>query len=504
MHKAGGCAVVKNRFFAVTGILSRTAILCTKFDYIILIILFALSRLCVRLAGIEFESIGHRWCYQYLPPNILKVSLAKSLWYLHMQPPFFNFLLGIGYKLFGDNDNLFFNILFLLFSLLSIICCYAALKKIDLHRWICFLVALLLIASPSLILFENILFYSVFVFCMLSVMLFALCGFSKSSDSSTRFRFLCLFSLAALLLMLTRCAFHIIWFAAVVLAFYMLWRRNKGMALAKNRFLLAFVPTISFIVLLLVKNYFLFGVFQNSSWFGMNLSRVTLESIPVTKLEELYKQGKVSVFSLIVKKNRFPFLSLDKYGIKQGTTPTHKHPALAWYLNSLEYIAISQHLAHDAQNIIKTCPAAYLKTCCIGSRLFFHPTTDGFISRTFDTRTDYHLFWNSIYYPFSSNVLQILAYVSVVAFSGIYTAYSLFSKKGTSLRHGHTAVFIFFTLTCFFFTANLFEFGENNRFRFEVLPLVVFGIPWSYVAMREIRREHDQSPVSHNKSLDGS
>lgn len=458
----------------------------TAYEYAIIFAMFVLSRICVRLAGIEFESQAHRWCYQYLPPHLLTTSFLKSLFYLHMQPPFFNFLIGIGYKIFGKYDNVYFNTLFLLFSLLSIFCFCACLKRIDIPILVRFFAVLLLLASPSLILFENILFYSVFVFFMFFVMLFALCSFSKSHNTIKRFRFLCLFSFSALLLMLTRSLFHIIWFLMIAIGFFLLAYRQKFAVVARKYFFLAFSPVFLIVLVVMVKNYLLFGVFQTSSWFGMNLSRAALESIPLEKVEELYRKGTVSQFSLIVKKYKIPFHFLDKYGMKPGDIGgTQKHPSLLWYLNSIEYIYISKQLAKDSLNIIMAEPFTYLKTVYKASKLFFCPTTEHI--RSFPDQYLYNRIWKPLYYPFNSNIIQIIAYVFVVIISGSYTIIALFSKKGRRLRYCYLAWFIFFTLTSFFFVATMFEFGENNRFRFEVLPLVIFGIPWSYTALQDMR-----------------
>ena len=463
--------------------LSRTVTIFRRFDYIFLIFLFVLSRLLVRISGIEFESIAHRWCYQHLPPNLLEISLVKSLWYLHMQPPFFNFLLGIGYKLPGDGA-LFFNLLFLLFSLGSILCFYASLKKIGLPLPICFLAALLLMASPSLIQFENILFYSVFIFFLLFVMLFALCSFSRTRNAIRWFKYLCLFSFAALLLMLTRSLFHLVWFLTLTIGFYVLAHRESFDHLKRKYFFFALTPPICVILLLLLKNYFLFGVFQTSSWFGMNLSRAALEGISYEKLEELHHSGRISHFPLIVKKYKFPFHFLDKYGMKLGDIGgTTQHPSLFWYLNSIEYIHISKNLAKDSLAIIMTDPTVYLKTVYRSSKVFFDPTTEH--ARSFPDQYRYNLLWKPLYYPFHSNLLQILVYFYVVLVSGVYTICGLVGEKFRVLPDKYTAFYTFVTLVYFFFAATMFEFGENNRFRFEVLPLVLFGLPWSYRAFQD-------------------
>jgi len=317
-------------------------------------------------------------------------------------------------------------------------------------------------------------------------MLFALCSFSKTSDTARRFKYLCLFSFTALLLMLTRSLFHVMWFLMLLLGFYVVAHRDTFALLKRKYFFLALVPPVCVMLLLLLKNYFLFGVFQTSSWFGMNLSRVALEETSQAKLEELYRSGKISHFPLVVKQYKIPFHFLDKYGMKPGDIGgKNQHPSLLWYLNSIEYVHISKNLAKDSLAIIMADPSVYLKTVYKASKLFFDPTTEH--ARSFPDQYRYNLLWKPVYYPFQSNLLQILVYFYVVAASGIYTICALFAKKAFMLSHKYAALFIFVTLVYFFLVSTMFEFGENNRFRFEILPLVLFGIPWSYKSIQDIR-----------------
>ncbi len=54
---------------------------------VILVGLFVASRLIAWTAGVRFDDSTLTWYWQFLDVELLRQDLARSLWYLHAQPP---------------------------------------------------------------------------------------------------------------------------------------------------------------------------------------------------------------------------------------------------------------------------------------------------------------------------------------------------------------------------------------------------------------------------------
>jgi hypothetical protein len=80
--------------------------------YVWVSIVFLSSQLLAYLLGIRFAGslriiIEPFW--QYLDPLILKTDLLRGLYYLHSQPPLFNWLLGVILQLFPNHYEFVFS-----------------------------------------------------------------------------------------------------------------------------------------------------------------------------------------------------------------------------------------------------------------------------------------------------------------------------------------------------------------------------------------------------------
>jgi hypothetical protein len=62
--------------------------------YALLAMVFAVSRLGYYLLGVRFDARPVLHYYQFADPELLKHRLFESLFYLHVQPPGWNFYTG--------------------------------------------------------------------------------------------------------------------------------------------------------------------------------------------------------------------------------------------------------------------------------------------------------------------------------------------------------------------------------------------------------------------------
>jgi len=74
---------------------------------------FVVSRVLYYLLGVRFDMTTLLWYWQFIDPALLKMHFWQSLWYLHSQPPAFNFFLGVVVNLFPGNEMVIFAVCYL-------------------------------------------------------------------------------------------------------------------------------------------------------------------------------------------------------------------------------------------------------------------------------------------------------------------------------------------------------------------------------------------------------
>jgi len=439
---------------------------------------FILSRLFYIRAGLHFDNTSPRYFYQFIDPLLLKTRFLESIWYLHSQPPLFNFLAGLFYQSFSPQSKIF-QLLFLVLGLLFALVLYWLGLRLGLKPWISAVLTIWFVVSPATVLYENLYFYTYPVTFILVLAALALSKFLEADDFWWGFGF---FSLMASLC-LTWAIFHLFWMIAVialVAIFYRNWRKL---------ILVSLIPVL-LVVGWYTKNYVLFGDFGASSWAGMNLSHVTFLS-PLTSQsvrEELVRQGKLTPYPVTEA-----FRAIEDYkGLLPVPSP-REIPVLDEPLKSTEsinfnhlfYIGLSDRMLKDAINFIRAYPDLYLISVKQGFSIFFNSSSDYLLLKDKPT-PKLELWWDRIFYgqisnyngDFSNRWINSPLYIGwflVVA----YIAAIIYGVKVVTARdkpeHMFIAVIAFMTFTIVYFTfmANFLDLGENNRFRFTLDPLVL-------------------------------
>ena len=80
--------------------------------YIWVVAVFVSSEALAHYLGVRFASETLGTLYQYLDPTVLREDLARGLYYLHAQPPLFNFFLGVVVKIFPESYATVFSVLY--------------------------------------------------------------------------------------------------------------------------------------------------------------------------------------------------------------------------------------------------------------------------------------------------------------------------------------------------------------------------------------------------------
>lgn len=444
---------------------------------------FILSRWLYIRAGLKFDNTPPRYYYQFIDPQLLKDRLLESLWYLHSQPPLFNLLTGLLYQFFSPQSKIY-QVLFLVVGLSLGLVLYWLGLRLGLRRWVSALLAAWFMVSPATVLYENLYFYTYVVALLLVLSVLALSKFLETDRLWWGVGFAGLLAC----LCLTWAIFHLFWMIAVI-ALVAVFYRNR------RRLLLITLVPVLIVAGWYVKNEILFGSFGASSWAGMNLSHVTFSSplTPQSVRDKLVTEGKLQPYPEVEA-----FRSIETY---RGLLPVPGPRGIAVLdeqLKSTEavnfnqpfYIGLSNRMAGEALNFMRTYPGLYLKSVQQGFWIYFHSSSDYLLFKERPTLT-LESWWDRIFYgqlktyqgdfqnrwkndPAYVGWLLVMIYAAAI-FQGLKIA---FNRDLTSRDVAGVAAFMTFTILYFTVMANFLDLGENNRFRFAIDPLalVLFGL----------------------------
>jgi hypothetical protein len=222
-----------------------------------------------------------------LDRDLLAGDLARSLFFLHTQPPLFNGLIGLILKMAGSHFALAVSCLYWLFGLALSMLMYRLLLRLHVAPTSAMVATLLFILGPACLLYETFTLYDYPV----AVLLLAASFFAHRYWTSGRRRDAWLAALLIAAVALTRSLFHLVWVVAAV-ALVILLRRPPRKAVA------ALLAPVLIVGLLYVKNAVVFGMFGSSSLLGLNLYRISTELLPREERLQLAESGVLSLFSL--------------------------------------------------------------------------------------------------------------------------------------------------------------------------------------------------------------
>ncbi len=481
--------------------LSQSRSLMKPYAYIV--VAFIVSRLLYFIAGLRFDAstLGNLW--PIVDPQLLKENLFQSIYYLHFQPPLFNLYIGSVLNLFPGHALLVFNISYLALGLLLGISLFLLMNRLGVSVGIATLLTILFIVSPSVVLYENLLFYTY----PLAAFLVATALFLHRFVSSSKVREgTILFALLAALV-LTRNLFHIFWFVFSVVLILAFQKHNwKKIVLAAS---------IPFVVVVFVygKNLVLFGSPTTSTWMGMNLYEVTTQRLSENQRRSLFEQGKISELSLIPS-----FRALRDYQAFLPKTEKENIPVLYQEFtssggpnfNNIAYIDIDRQYLKDSIQALLSHPEAHLKSQLRAYFAYFLSSSDNFFVEGNRQRIQYAdrlfnlLFYGrvlqhdettvtryakllqheeppltreniaTIYLPMTLNLgLFLLVGLPLLVFYGLRLAIKSLSQRAPDLPSRLTLLFMCITVVLVTLVGNSFAAGENNRFRFMVDPFFV-------------------------------
>lgn len=458
---------------------------------------FLASRVVLYAVGVRFNLSavdGPAWAdpWQLLDRHLLQHHLLSSVWHLNSQPPLFNLLAGLVLKTPGALQEPLAVTLFVALGLVLVLSAYQTMADLSVPRWAAAVVAALVMADPAYLLFGNWFYYSYPTAALLAFVALATVRYLRTGRWSWG---LGLFGAVAAVVLLDA-KFQIEWFGAILLVVLVARRRQWRQVLA-----VAAVP----IVLAggwCVKDEVQFGSFTTSSWLGMNMYKITVVDAPRPVVASLVRQGKLTPLAEV-----FAFSPPSAYEPKYAAAPTGV-PALDQTersdgtpnFNSLLYVNVSRAYLHDDLAFVEAEPGRYASTLAKSSALWFMPSDKYFVAGSDipgSSPNDQHLStWSRLY---DAGVLwqpdgtpwslaqafytdqgpspgqlsyQTIADYLIVAFGvpALVWAWRRRDRAGAG-----ALVVVWVTVAYAFALTSLVEFGENERFRFELGPLPVIA-----------------------------
>ena len=412
-----------------------------------------------------------------------------SFWHLHIQPPLFNAVMVGTANLspFGIGATL--NVLYLAMGLGLAAASFALLRRFGLRPWPAVAVALLVSCNPTAILYENWLFYAYPTALLLVVATLLVTRYAQSRRATDA----ALFFAAVAAVILSRSVFHPVWMLVAGVGLLLVTLpASRSTVLAT-----AAVPLL-LVCGLLVKNLVLYDQLSSSSWFGMNLARITTFQIPNDERARLVRERKLSVLAL-----RPTFAYYDLYADSGFGTPhpPSGHPVVddavksdgSPNFNYAGYLGVYRRYMKDALASLRLRPGAYMHGEVTAYVVYLNSPSD-YLVRTPNQRRIAALdaTWRTLAYgevpraltnsarrgqsPLVNRALTAGLVVAALLGTVMVTGGRLMAAVLRRRRPADPQVIglLFGWLTICYFTvvANAVEVGENQRFRFEVEPLL--------------------------------
>jgi hypothetical protein len=452
-----------------------------------MVITFVLSRAILYLVGVRFDNHGLDWYYQYLEPELLRVDLLRSLYYLHMQPPLFNLFLGIILKAFPAHATLAFAVSYHLLGLVLMISLYLLMLRLGVRNDVNLGLTILFTISPSTILYENYLFYTYPVAALLCLSVLFLHRYLTTDRLRDALFFFTLLAMIALI----RSLFHFVWFVAAVLLLF--WAAGN---LRRKTLTAAAIPFLT-VAGWHLKNLIIFGSFAASTWLGMNLAKSVIWKVDQEERRALIDRGILSPLADIR-----PFNPLDQYAPFIFPILPTDIPALDRELkasgepnfNNIRYIEISEQYKKDALVMLKHNPISRCEAFAHSFNFYFMPASDYFLldvnrlqitylERIYDllvagqflnlqpTNDRVAVIPDGLIRKFFSMGLFLLVALPGLFVFGCIRLWRDWPRRRECMASVLVIGFICLNIIYVTLVGNIFELGENMRFRFLINPL---------------------------------
>ncbi|MCX8044511.1 MAG: phospholipid carrier-dependent glycosyltransferase [Desulfobacterota bacterium] len=468
---------------------------------IIVLVAAVLLRAWFYHCGGTFIARPLQFALQYLDPKLLHEDLARSLLYLHSQPPLFNLLLGVVLKC-SPFPNLSYWLLFSTIGLLIPLLLYHCLRSIGIGMRTALAATLLFVFNPTLLLYEHLLYYT---HLETFFVVLAACSLARWCHTRSMASW-CIVLIALLCLALVRSLYHPVFIAGLVIAlvcfvFWITQDGRRGAHMLGAAMCIVILP----LFLLCIKNYILYDFFGTSSWDGMSLWN-KVNAYDEMELEALCDRGIISRRG--VEAGFEPFKSIDRYpGLAEQVRCHHPADCALWKstgkpnFNHSGYVALSRALRSDAIALIRHDPARFALYTAGAYALTLWYSSDS-VHALFENNmtilAPLEKLYRSLWFGFlgvhnrhSDKKVWLYAACVTVVYVLVYGAGVRVAWRSarTGRASGGAVALLCMALHGYtLIVSSLIEFGENNRFRCPVDAALLILAATAWVSWRTTRR----------------
>lgn len=439
------------------------------------------SRLVFYLLGIRFNAaaiVGELW--QLADPQLLRHDLWGVIKYLWTQPPLFNALVGTAMQQSPAHWPALIHGLYIILGAAISVSTYGLMVRLGVQHVVALVLALFYTISPVSILYENWLFYEHPVMALLTLAALQVHQFMRSRE--WKYALSLMLTLAALVLL--RSMFHPVYMLAVGLLVLAYARGQRRLVLVCTA--IALVP----VALWFGKIYYLTGTVSGSGWSGMNLYKVAGRYLDEEERQQLIAQRKISPVADYKPFSRElgVYLQRDSSLVAE---PLHRHhPLLDDSLKSSGqvnfhqqgFVSVSRAYGQAARYVMRHYPFTYFKAVSAALFIFFEtPTHYHYLQSNLQHIALYNqLFYGyNILLPGESGSHYISPFSVLLSLAVLWYAFYWMIFRGARdarvLTRAQVATILFMAFTVVYVSVIgiTMEYGENMRFRVQIIPFTV-------------------------------
>lgn len=449
--------------------------------------------------------------WQTLEYHLLREKLWESLWNLHMQPPLYNLYGAIFLNYFPD-DYLsamhYANI-----GLGALMCgmVYPILYSLTQRKPLALITALVLALNPALFLFEAHPLYTILTAFFVTLAIFCLALYGLRRREGLLYGFI----LGLNLVMLTRSSYHLLLLLPALVIVGALaekhWRRVVLISLLISTLTVGWYA----------KNQVKFGFFGATSWTGFNLFKAAAANYSEEEIRQLGWEG---VLGRPFQDFPIYFQQPDKFWLYGLYTKTSEIEALSIPdPNNINTPDIARMYGENAIRLIKYDPQHYLNNVIKAYDIYTRPSSQygeiwhfALNIQTHERIADewlqgqklIHQISRWLGYDWRGSLLYFLLPICVLGYLGGLIGRNRLSRGRWLASLRADAVLIFLTILFLYcvLVSSVAEYGENNRFKFEVeTVMAIYGVTLGYrLWQRFIAAASASPPVPETQSTNPS
>ena len=276
---------------------------------------------CAALTGQHLPTDRLETDWQVLPLSALTAHPLRSVWYLHIQPPIWNLVVGSLARWSPLSLALSLQLLMLVSGMVLAWSLASIARALGVGHRTTIAVSLLASANSAVLMFGFLPVYELPSMALLALTIRAV------TLRTGRLAPLISVSLLATAVVMTRSMYHPVWLIGVLVL--VIWSQRAS--LSRRSILIAVIVPLAVIGSWTIKNQTMFGTTSLSSWTSMNLMRSVRPAIDQGSIKAMRADGTISGVGAIG-----PFADYETYAsVAPPCTPQHSDPVLSQPLRSV-------------------------------------------------------------------------------------------------------------------------------------------------------------------------